>query len=493
MFMSQSGRVDEKDDGFRVDQDNFTESNGEEKSQSGTKSLAEPINTDVIRTEENDFSYIETLSSFWNKVNQQKMMIGSDQNNTIWELNFNNQSILNKTKGQIKLLEFLKKCVNDLISKPKKFAIVLLVLTISAYFATKLFFAQKISFIIWKYLEGSGIINFGADGDKQQQVYYIESSFLVRENQELFRLVNRSWNSQKGKASEKKFDELLDKNTPLTENHIIESPSKMSYKKHLSECDIEELFKMIEILFVHVLKSPERKRVEKYLKSVSNNKQNTINLTYDFTNSDVEKFIETRSYVQTLFRVNHNDKLILLETENNEVKKQWEIKLDGSDFITIGLVTSQDSSYVNHRTKDDIIRLLENEVKHIFKAIYDTSKHNTYLATATNNYLYEQMLTINFDITDCNQANGETPANLNKTSLNRKLFINPNLKTPKKKVNRFLSQSTFDVPINSEKLPLLLNANMKKKKEGISSLISNISGNSNNLNKDTNMIGTIFN
>ena len=247
MFMSQSGRVDEKDDGFRVDQDNFTESNGEEKSQSGTKSLAEPINTDVIKTEENDFSYIETLSSFWNKVNQQKMMIGSDQNNTIWELNFNNQSILNKTKGQIKLLEFLKKCVNDLISKPKKFAIVLLVLTISAYFATKLFFAQKISFIIWKYLEGSGIINFGADGDKQQQVYYIESSFLVRENQELFRLVNRSWNSQKGKASEKKFDELLDKNTPLTENHIIESPSKMSYKKHLSECDIEELFKMIEI------------------------------------------------------------------------------------------------------------------------------------------------------------------------------------------------------------------------------------------------------
>merc|ERR1711957_455223 len=138
-------------------------------------------------------------------------------------------------------------------------------------------------------------------------------------------------------------------------------------------------------------------------------------------------------------------KLVLLETSNSEIKKYWEIKLDGTDFITIGMITSYDSSFVRSKSDDQIVSCLTNDVKSLLKAIYDTSKHNNFLTTASNNYIYEQILTINFDINDCNQ-NNKNKSEL--TNVNKKLFKTPNMSSghtvntevvllPKKKIRAY--------------------------------------------------------
>lgn len=203
------------------------------------------------------------------------------------------------------------------------------------------------------------------------------------------------------------------------------------------------------------------------MKSVSSNNQNTISLTYDYTNSDIEKFTETKNYTQTLVRVNNNEKLILLDTINSEVKKYWEIKLDGNEFITIGLVTSYDNSYISGKNNKELISLLKEDINCLFKAIYDISKHKNSLTIAANNHLYEQILTINFDINDCNQTNDRY----------KRPFCSSGSRTPTRLKNQFLSTSNImnlsknkttdslqNIRINFSRPPELIIAPQKKSK-----------------------------
>ena len=276
---------------------------------------------------------------FWEDMHRNKILIDNCLGFTAWELNFGNVKRTRFTKDMRKVFQIMKEKIMEICSKTTNLVVILLIVSIFMMYAIKIFLAMTFSVVVWLYLKFCTNIFENLGSVKQtKQYYYIEKNYLVKEHMELFKLVNRSWNIQQKKESEAKLDELYSpgkRKNFIGDDPLASSGVIIKRQDSFSECDIEELFKMIEILFVHLLKSPERKRVERYLKTVAIPSQNCIHLEYDYTNSDSNEFEMTKTYTQSLLR-SQSDRLILLEMVNNEVERYWDIKLDGNEFINLG-------------------------------------------------------------------------------------------------------------------------------------------------------------
>ena len=371
--------------------------------------------SDMTKITQSDDFYIEKLKTVWKKQNHKKMMIGSDLTYTAWEVNLNNLSRCNGSKYYFHLVTLAKRGIVNQFNNPKRMAILILVISIITfvtqttfcpYYVGKLFFQWKFSYLFWVFWTKSKFLTYGKVFDKNQHFFYMETQ-IDQKNKQFFDgfkgLIKQKEKSskqlQENSCNESKLTQADD--LQLLKNSQV-SASEKPKKEDKAGQDPKELYKMIEALFVQVLKTSERKKVEKYLKSVSKANESTLNLVYDYTNSEHEKFEWSKMYIQNLYRVDSNDKLILLEVNNKlKLQKFWEIKLIRNEFIKFGLFLGFDDSYVSGKSNSSIISLLKDEVNCLTKAIYDSSIDEKLFLTASKNFKDQKIISIDFDIQDC--------------------------------------------------------------------------------------------